>query len=375
MVRDPDFQKIKKVAWDLGFDLCSVSPLEIPARDQSAYLDWCATGSAGTMAYMTREPAKRTQPKVTFPHAKSVLTLGVSYYRGDFPKKPGPAYGRIARYAWGEDYHNVIGERLQKLMAELENQFGVHGETAAIDTKPLLERSLAEQSGLGFVGKNTMLIAPRSSVIDFHVGSWIFLAEILVETPLPIAFGDRPPPSGRGNTGSLSLQREGWGEGKGCGACTKCLDACPTDAFEGPYRLRANKCISYLTIENKGEIPVELREKVGDWLFGCDVCQEVCPFNAREFESRWPEFEPTRGAGAWISLKEIFGLTDDGAFKLRFGKTPLARAKRRGLLRNAAVVAGNSADASLIPLLEKLTDAEDTLLAEHAQWAIRRLAL
>ena len=346
-------ETIRKASWELGFDHCALAPLESPERDQSAYLDWVAAGSAGEMAYMTREPVKRLRPSATFPEATSVLTLGVSYYQGPFPEKPGPAYGRVARYAWGLDSHTVIMERLEKLLTQVREILGDAGAAfLAVDTKPLLERSLAEQAGLGIVGKNTLLIIPRSGTARFHVGSWVFLAEILLSV---------------GTEAPLKKQTNA------CGTCTKCLTSCPTNAFEGPYRLRADKCISYLTIENKGAIPLDMRPQMGDWLFGCDVCQEVCPFNARSFETRWPELKSDRGTGAWVSLKEILETTDAAAFKNRFAGTPLSRPKRRGLVRNACVAAGNSGDASLLTPLRALADDPEPLVREHAAWAVARL--
>lgn len=349
-------EAIKKAAWDLGFDHCALAPLQIPERDQAAYLDWVAAGSAGEMSYMSRDPAKRTHPSAAFPDARVVLTLGVSYYQGPFPEKPGPGYGRVARYAWGLDYHTVIMERLEKLLANVREILGDAGAASiAIDTKPLLERSLAEQAGLGFVGKNTLLIMPRSGSLQFHVGSWIFLAEILL------------------NVQTEPVEKPALDAAGKCGRCNKCLTACPTDAFDGPYRLRANKCISYLTIENKGSIPIEMRAQLGDWLFGCDVCQEVCPFNARSFETRWPELKADRGVGPWVPLQEILELPVEN-FKARFGNTPLSRPKRRGLVRNACVAAGNSGDGSLAPALEKLISDPEPLVREHAAWALERLS-
>ncbi|MCG3204533.1 MAG: Epoxyqueuosine reductase [Elusimicrobia bacterium] len=305
---------------------------------------------------MARDPKKRLDPPSAFPKAKSVLSLGVSYFQGPFPEKPGPGFGRVARYAWGLDYHSIITERLQLLLIDIQEILGkADGAFVAVDTKPLLERSLAQQAGLGFVGKNTLLIMPRSPSLQFHVGSWIFLAEILLTLDPSLIEATKTPLGG-------------------CGSCKKCLVACPTDAFEGPYRLRAEKCISYLTIENKGAIPLDLRSKMGDWIFGCDICQEVCPFNAAAFETRWPEFKADQGVGPWISLKEIFEMDNETKFKNRLSVTPLSRPKRRGLIRNACVVAGNSGDRSLIPALRKLAMDSEQLIAEHAAWALERLA-
>jgi epoxyqueuosine reductase len=223
--------------------------------------------------------------------------------------------------------------------------------TLAVDSKPLLERALARSASLGFTGKNTLLIVPRSA--RFHMRSWIFLSEVLLDIPY------------EGDPGPDILD--------GCGSCTKCLTACPTGAFEGPYRLRADSCISYLTIENKGGIPFEFREKLGDWIFGCDICQDVCPFNARAFETRWPEFSADRGAGPWMSLSEILAIPDQSSFKAQWGQTPLARAKRKGLVRNACVAAGNSKDESLLPFLDALLSDEESLVRGHALWALSKI--
>jgi epoxyqueuosine reductase len=303
---------------------------------------------------MTRDPHARANPASAAPHARSVLTVGVSYYQGALPPKPGAGFGRVARYAWGEDYHPLILSRLEALAARLPDVLGQPVSSyPAVDTRPLLERALARSAGLGFTGKNTVTIVPRSGAAGrFHVGSFIFLGEILldIESDAPV---ERPA--------------------DGCGSCRRCLDVCPTRAFDGPYRLNAGRCISYLTIENKGPIARELRAAVGDWIFGCDLCQDVCPFNARAFDTRWPELRAERGAGAWLGLDDVLRL-DAAAFKARFAETPLARSKRRGLLRNACVVAGNSGDERLAPSLEDLTADREPLARGHALWALARLS-
>ena len=305
------------------------------------------------MSYMTRDADVRLNPASAFPEVRSLLTVAVSYHQGALPPKPGPSYGRVARYAWGEDYHPLILNRLERLLARLPEALGtpVCGR-AAVDTRPLLERALAKSAGLGFTGKNTVMILPMGKGLRFHVGSFVFLGELLLDVDAP-AEGERVP--------------------DGCGGCRRCLDACPTQAFDGPYRLNAGRCIAYLTIENKGWIPREMRSAVGDWVFGCDICQDVCPFNARVFETRWPELRAERGAGPWLSLQELLSLRGD-AFKKKFALTPLQRAKRRGLVRNACVVAGNSGDDSLGPALEALTADGEPMIRGHALDAMSRLA-
>lgn len=345
-------EKIKARAFELGFDLCSAAPAVVPEREKKSYLAWIEAGGAAGMGYMVREPEKRLDVDRAFPDMKTVLSLGVSYFQGPIPEKPGRGYGRVARYAWGIDYHNVIPARLEILLKDIEAMVRqpVRAITA-VDTKPLLERAMAQTAGLGFVGKNTMLIAPQGTA-QYHVGSWVFLSEILLDLPFE---GD--------------VEKN---DAQGCGGCTKCLTACPTDAFDGAYKLKAEKCISYLTIENKGGIPPEMRSAIGEWVYGCDVCQDVCPFNARAKESKWPEFTADKGVGPWVSLSEILTCPDQTTFKKKWGHTPLLRAKRKGLIRNACIAAGNSGEESLIPPLEALLNDTEPMIREHAAWALEQ---
>jgi epoxyqueuosine reductase len=306
------------------------------------------------MGYLSLEPAKRLNPTVTFPGMRSVITVGVSYYQGAVPPKPGAGYGRVARYAWGLDYHPLIVARLDGFSAHVKRILNTEVQTVtAVDTKPLLERALARAAGMGFTGKNTLHIVPRGPRARFHVGSFLFLGEILVGTDVA---GDE----------TAAVQDD-------CGGCTKCLTACPTEAFQGPYQLDAQKCIAYLTIENKRWVDRSMREKMGDWVFGCDKCQDVCPFNARALESRWPEFRAERGVGPWIRLSDILSTKTTAEFKARWGHTPLSRPKRYGLVRNACIAAGNSQDESLVPVLEDLLSDDEAVVRGHALWALSRL--
>ena len=348
------FETIQSQALTLGFDHIAVTEPHISEKDQQAYSSWVQAGLPFGLEYMGRNVENRIHPANRYPGLQSVMTVGVSYYQGPFPEKPGAAFGKVARYAWGLDYHEVIYNRLQELLKLINELLDGGGHAIlAVDTKPILERAIASSAGMGFVGKNTVFIIPRSSK-GFHVGSYVFLGEILLDLPLE---GLGVPPS----------------ETTGCGGCTRCLTACPTDAFEKPYRLLAERCIAYLTIENKGWISREMRPLIGDWLFGCDVCQDVCPFNARVYETRWPEFKADQGVGAWVSLQEIFSLSDDHLFKEKFKNTPFSRPKRKGLLRNACVVAGNSQDESLIPNLKILLEDVEPVVRGHALWALSRL--
>lgn len=350
---------LQQDAAQLGFDHLALTTPHIPELHYRHFRAWLEQGGASQMSYMVRDPEKRSRPEMAYPGVRSILTLAASYFRGNFPDRPGPGYGRIARYAWGEDYHEVIANRLAKFLPMIVDRLGNEANPrVAVDTKPLLERALSATSGLGFIGKNTVLIVPQRPGVQtgFHVGSYVFLAEILLD--IEIEGGSPPVASAKG----------------GCGGCTNCLTACPTGAFKGPYQLDSGRCIAYLTIENKGAIPRELRPHLGDWVFGCDVCQEVCPFNARVAESKWPEFHPSRGTGAWISLSEILSCASDTEFKSRWGKTPVVRAKRAGLIRNAAIVAANLHIDSLRPELEVLSEDSNPVIRGHALWALSRVS-
>ncbi len=250
-------RKIKQRAYELGFDLVGIAPAE-PPQTVSAYLNWVNRGYAGEMRYLVRPDRveRRRDPSLIVPNARSVVVVGKNYFTRQLPAEilNDPSRGIIASYAWGLDYHDLMTLRLRELQAFIEEQVGgqVHGR-AYVDTGPVLERDYAVRAGLGFFGRNTMLIHPRW-------GAWLFLGEILLDVEL-----EYDAPDTRGT----------------CGACTRCLDACPTNAFPQPYVLDARRCISYLTIELKGPIPWELRPLIGNRIFGCDICNEVCPWNKR----------------------------------------------------------------------------------------------
>jgi epoxyqueuosine reductase len=267
----------------------------------------------------------------------------MNYYPGEFP--PAEAgRGRMSRYAWGTDYHNVILGELRRLAQWIDSQIEKRlTYRAYVDTGPLLERELARQSGLGWIGKNTNLIHPKK-------GSYFFLGELLLDLELE---PDAPFADDR------------------CGSCTACLEACPTGALVAPRTLDARRCISYLTIEHRGAMPEEMRPRIGDWVFGCDVCQEVCPWNRRFARpAREPAFSPVH---ATLDLVEMLAL-DETKFRSRFRETPLWRTRRAGLLRNAAVVLGNLGDPTAVPALERALSDPEPLVAEHAAWALSRLA-
>lgn len=339
--------QIRSAARELGFQVAGITSVEPLARDDEAFRDWCEAGFAAGMDYMTRRPGLHAHPKRLVPSALSLITLAINYYASAPAFEHENRYGRVARYAWGLDYHDVVKPRLIALVAVIEKLAGreLHAR-CFVDAVPLLERAFAAHAGIGFFGKNTNLLQPKS-------GSWFFLSEILVDLDLP------------------ADSRE---SKVSCGSCNRCLTACPTDAFAAPYRLDSRRCISYLTIENKGAIPRDLREGIGEWVFGCDVCQDVCPFNRFSSDTNWPELHQEAGAGARLDLVELLSIDTDEQFRARFRGTPLTRPKRRGLLRNAAIVAANvGCTAAVRALVERIESDAEPLIRSHALWAVARL--
>ncbi|MFL6009842.1 MAG: tRNA epoxyqueuosine(34) reductase QueG [Rubrobacteraceae bacterium] len=326
-----------------GFDLVGVTRAEPLTQGGERLREWQKAGMAADMGYMQRPVELLSDPKKLQKSAKSVVSLGVSYYPGDHPENT-EGGGRVARYAWGRDYHEIIKERLFRLRAELEEKLGVKIKARGFtDAVPLLERSAAQHAGLGFFGRNSCLISGE-------VGSYFFIADLIVDLDLA------PDPSGSGT----------------CGRCTRCMDRCPTGAIKAPGVVDARLCISYLTIENKGEIPRHLRPLVGDWAFGCDVCQEVCPYNkTKAARSRWPEFSEEAGTGPYLEIEEVLGIRSEEEFERHFAGTPLIRPGRAGLLRNCCVAAGNLGLRRALPaLIRCLREDESPLVRAHAAWAL-----
>jgi epoxyqueuosine reductase len=337
--------KLKAKARELGFVLTGVAPAT-EADGFARYAAWLDAGYAGEMSYLHEYREERRHPRSVVEDVRSVLMLGMEYggvSNDKFDLTPDPyplTPGRVAAYAQGPDYHRFIWDRENELadwlMREVPGCYA-HGVT---DTAPLLERDFARRAGLGWFGKNTMLLNKER-------GSFFFLGALLTDLDL----APDPPHAG-----------------SHCGSCTACLDACPTNAFPEPGVLDARRCVSYLTIELRGAIPEGLREGVGDWLFGCDVCQDVCPWNG---DSRGGAF-PTDPALAALDPIELLALTE-AQFRQRFRGTSLFRAKRTGLLRNAAVVLGNVGDARALPALEQACEDEDEVIRDAARWALDRL--
>jgi epoxyqueuosine reductase len=330
----------------LGFDLLGVAPA-VPPPHAAALDDWLAAGYAGEMQYLARNAARRADPREAVPGARSIVVCGV-HYRAAEPDPAlwnDPSRGQISRYAWGDDYHDVLLPKLRGLQSWLEQRVGrAEIGRSYVDTGPVLERPVGVMAGLGFQGKNTLLIHPRQ-------GSWFLLGEILVDVALAY---DAPPSIG------------------GCGGCTRCLQACPTQAFVGPHVLDARRCISYLTIELKGPIPRELRPLMGNHIYGCDVCQEVCPWNARWGQlTQEPAFAPRPEIVA-PALLDLIALSDE-EFRARFKGSPIKRTKRRGLLRNVAVALGNWGDPRAVPALIGALNDHEPLIRGHAAWALGRI--
>ncbi|HXK26458.1 MAG TPA: tRNA epoxyqueuosine(34) reductase QueG [Myxococcota bacterium] len=341
-------ERVKALGLAVGFDLAGIAPAE-PTRETEFLREWLARGYAGEMLWIGGRVEERVDPRRVLPGARSVVALGLVYDPGA-PHDPERGRLRVARYAGGADYHDVLLDRVRAFEAGLPPLLGRPVRTRGyVDTGPVLERAFAARAGLGWIGKNSCVIHPR-------LGSYLFLAVVVTDAELA---EDEPEPDH-------------------CGSCRACLDACPTGAFPEPYVLDATRCISYTTIESRGAVPEPLRAAHGDWVFGCDVCQEVCPWNLRERRRVPPDVHGLRARIAprepWVAptLAWLLAL-DEESWRAATRRTALRRARYRGLLRNALVAAGNSGDASLVPLVRRHAQGDDPLLAEHARWALDRL--
>ena len=333
---------ISAYAGSLGFariGITSAVPLE---KEAIALESWLAQGYEGEMAYMAKAPERRSDPVKLLPGAKSVIALAMPYYGGGDGLRGTP---RSSVYARGRDYHKVIGKRLDALVRYIEALAPASACKTFVDAGPLLERPYAQRAGLGFIGKNTLLITKG-------LGSWVFLAHVVTTLELPTDAPDL----------------------RSCGSCRLCIDACPTEAIVEPFKLDARRCISYLTIELEGDIPEDLRPKMKEWVFGCDVCQEVCPHN-RVVEPLKGGLTGEYGAADTLSLSVLLSLDTDDKFLAQFKDTAFTRTGRKGLVRNACVTAANLGRIDLVPALEKLRQKDpDPTVRTHAEWALRQLA-
>ncbi len=324
-------------AREIGFDDCRVARCDEAAHSRE-FLSWIEDRCHGDMAWLERRTDRRVDPREVLPGARSIIVLACNYFQG--PENPRTHPGVIARYAWGEDYHEILEKRLAVLNAFLEERGGK--QRYYVDTGPVLERDFASAAGLGWNGKSTVQI-------DTRLGTWFFLAEILTTLDLSAD----PPAADR------------------CGKCTACIDACPTNAITRPRRLDARKCISYLTIEHKGSIPEEYRVALGDRIYGCDDCLTACPWNRFARAAAETRFAMPPEV-ARLKLCDFLKL-DDEAFRALFRKSPVKRLKRPRFLRNVCVALGNVGTREDLPALESAANDPDALIAEHAIWAINRI--
>ncbi len=339
---------IRHLAGECGFDLAGVTA-PFPAPDFDRFRHWADRGLAGEMRYLTDHRAEiRSDPAHLLPRVRSIICTGL-VYNGPEPLSTefsDPERAWISRYAWGDDYHALLRNKLEDLQARLLEIEQFHSRIC-VDTAPLLERSYARRAGLGWIGKNTCLINQK-------IGSWFFLGELLTTLAIEPDAADSPPPDR-------------------CGSCTRCIDACPTAAIvpspDGRFELDARLCISYFTIELRSAIPEPRRPSMGAHVFGCDICQDVCPWNRRAAETTEPGFRPKEFAPA---LERMAGITET-EFRKMFRDSPVSRAKYSGFLRNIAVAMGNAGLEKFREPLRKLAVSGDSLVAEHARWALDRL--
>jgi epoxyqueuosine reductase len=332
--------EIKQIAAELGFDDCRIAVAK-RASHADSFLGWLGDGCHGEMEWMARTPERRCDPREVLAGCRSVICLALNYYQGSSPFPAGAEGGyRIARYAWNDDYHDLIWAKLKGFDERLARFGGT--QRYYVDTGPVLERDFAADAGLGWNGKSTVQIHRR-------LGTWFFLAELLTTLDLPPdpPFGDH------------------------CGKCVRCMTACPTAAITAPRRVDARRCVSYLTIEHKGAIPEEFREAMGDRIYGCDDCLDACPWNRFAVASRELSFQ-ARESVFGMGLREFLEL-DDEAFRALFAKSPIKRIKRPRFLRNVCVALGNVGTAADLPALRRAAADADPLIAEHAAWAVRRL--
>jgi epoxyqueuosine reductase len=334
---------LRRWAKEVGFDLVGIAPI---TRDLGweRLRPWLEAGKHGEMTYLAESIPVRRDPAIILEGAASIVVVGL-VYRTQEPSPTPTGYGRISRYAWGEDYHEVIRSKLRRMGDNLREKYPDVNSRRAVDSAPIMERDYAVLAGLGWIGKNTLLLHQQK-------GSWLFLGVLLVDTELDC---DQPNPTDH------------------CGSCRRCLDACPTQAFDGPYQLDATRCISYLTIEHRTTITQSLADRMGNWVYGCDVCQEVCPWNdthARRSRPGEPLFRPRPGNDP-VPLSEILQLTEQD-FHIRFNGSSMERADRDRLVRNGIIAAVNSGATQLRTKIAELAQDASPVVSATARWALAR---
>ncbi len=364
-------ERIKSIAQEVGFHACGIAEPQSLAAAEAKLKTWIEQGKHGEMKYLERYEERKADFWSRFPAVKSIIVLGVNYHSNDSHSRESeisnpviPASfrresrnngspiktfgddsglkGKVARYAWGRDYHKLISEKIEVLKEKLKRETSddIYFESA-VDTKPLLERTFGQRAGLGFIGKQTQLLS-------LQFGPWLFLSELITNLELE---PDQP------YNGS-------------CGTCRLCIEECPTQAIEESGEIDARKCIAYLTIEHKTEIPVELRSKIGNWVFGCDECLNVCPYTAKQKETNWKELTSQSGFGPEFNLLELFNLKSNRQHEDQFRDTAVSRVNRKQLLRNAAIVLGNKAGQSALPVLKRAVSEVPSMVRDHIEWAI-----
>jgi len=341
-------ERVKALAYEMGFDACGITTPELPRQAERTMEKWIEEGKHGEMRYLDDYVKRRERFHGSFPEAKSVIVLGVNYYSKEMAqggRPTGGVRGRVARYAWGQDYHRVIRQKVDLLKERIGQEAGrlVRFESA-VDTQALLERTLAQRAGLGFRGRQTQLLS-------LQFGPWLFLAELLTDLELE---PDEPFTAT-------------------CGTCRLCVDECPTGAIEEAGGLDARKCIAYLTIEHKSDIPTELRPKIRDWVFGCDQCLTICPYTAKQKDTHWRSLTQEEGFGPELDLLELIEIGSSGQYEKQFGAAAISRANRKQLARNACVALGNSGRQEAIPILERALLDPSAMVRRHAEWAIEQI--
>lgn len=353
-------QEILQLAKELGFDAVGITKPNRFKAGEDKIEQWVSEGRHAELAYMRDFAKRKARLYRDFPDAKSLIVLGVNYFSHESSvlslekssdSRPmthdSKLLGRVARYAWGQDYHHVIAKKHQTLIEKIREKAGPEFKAqSCVDTQPIPERFAAAQAGLGFIGKHTGLLSTQ-------FGPWLFLSEILTNLDLeetPAEAGD-------------------------CGTCVHCQKVCPTGALDQDYQIDARKCIAYWTIEHQGVIPVAMRPLIKDWIFGCDECFAVCPFNSKAQNTQWKELTAESGTGPWLDIRELFELRTNGVYQKKFRSTSLMRLTRKQMLRNACVVLGNCLDVETIGLLHKALNDPAPLVRLHAAWALGRFNL
>ncbi len=360
-------KKIETIAHEEGFDACGFAQAGRSAHAEY-FENWLARGYHGSMDWLARNIARRTNPQEVLLGAKTLIMCAVNYFQYNLSPEilRDPSRGIFARYAWFDDYHETVGQALERVVERMERHDVEEGRQHRykwyVDTGPVLEREWGEQAGLGFVGKNTMLIRPG-------LGSYFFIGVILTDLELT---GDTNISENDSPQSAIPVAHTQVKEKKaGCFSCQRCINACPTGAIEGPRVLNANKCISYLTIENKGSIPEQFRRLIGNRIYGCDICQEVCPWN-KSFARKTNTMFTVNPDQVAPKLLDLMALTEE-EFHARFQKSPVKRIKRRGFLRNVAVALGNWGSTEALPVLQKAVGDPEPLIREHAAWAVDQI--